>query len=329
MKIAHADFNHYLLKYKPEIDKIQQIIGEIASSSVKEVDEVFKYILSLSGKMLRPFLTLLVSDATHGISKNTLIGAAVVEIIHISSLLHDDVIDQASIRRKKPTVRNKWGEKISILTGDSLLSKGINLLVKNKLYEILHILSHTFNEMTEGQILEQHIAQNPIKALSLTYDEYITILKKKTAVLFGAAMLVGYISSQNNPSTLIKEKIWQSGLNFGIAFQITDDIWDFLPNQNTDKEPFLDITSGITTLPLILALKDNSLNNEVQNHFLKKNTNKIIEIIHTNGFLDKSRNIAQQFVLKAINELKKVNSSEDFLAPFAAFGNYIINRTIL
>lgn len=243
---------------KISLDSIQQPIdAELAHfqgyfrgamrSRVFLMDQVIQYLLRQKGKQMRPILVLLSAKAAGGIVESTYRGAALVELLHTATLVHDDVVDDADRRRGMFSINALWKNKIAVLLGDFLLSRGLLLALDNKDYQLLHIVSDAVKRMSEGELLQIE------KARKLDIDEatYFQIISDKTASLLSACTSCGASSATSDPATILLFK--EFGQALGMAFQIRDDLFDF-GIKDIGKPLGIDLQEKKMTLPLIHAL---------------------------------------------------------------------------
>ncbi len=243
--------------YKPiekELIGVEKLLRDsLNSARNKAISKICNYLLEARGKRLRPALVLLSGKATGGtaITSPVLIKiAAGIELIHAASLVHDDVIDHSKLRHNKPTINSKWGEDVSIALGDYLYSVAYELISQCGNIGILQCISAATKAMCEGELLQVSERDN----LDLLKRRYIIIVKKKTASLFAASCQAGSLISKSRRP--LQDALRAYGLNFGIAFQITDDYLDIVSEEKRlGKKPGQDIDVGETTLPLLNLLK--------------------------------------------------------------------------
>jgi octaprenyl-diphosphate synthase len=273
--------------YQSEIEKVDDFIKDKLSSHVELIGEMASYLFKSGGKRLRPLLTI-ASSSLFGYQGDRHIKlAACVELIHNATLLHDDVIDKSDFRRGNKTNNNIWGNKNSILTGDYLLSRCFEIMVEDGSLEVLKLLSSVSSEIAQGEILQlQH--EKEIETLEKTYLE---IIGAKTSSLFAAAMRVG--GCINDRSKNEKEALTSFGANFGISFQITDDILDYYSNSTSfGKSIGNDFHEGKITLPMIM---------------LYQKSNDGERLILKNMFLEKERTIEQlNYTLNLMSKYKVI-----------------------
>ncbi|WP_297146517.1 polyprenyl synthetase family protein [Thermomonas sp.] len=238
----------------PDMTALDGLIRRRLSSDVVLINQVAEYIIGAGGKRLRPMLLLLVTGALGaGDGKN--IGsdahqlAAVVEFIHTSTLLHDDVVDESDLRRGRKTANAVWGNATSVLVGDFLYSRSFQLMVELQSMPVQTILADTTNRIAEGEVLQLLHVRNP------DTDEaaYLRVIERKTAILFAAATRLGALLAGSDAATC--DALHAYGLNLGYAFQIADDVLDYASDAATlGKNLGDDLAEGKMTLPLIHAM---------------------------------------------------------------------------
>ena len=257
--------------YRPIQKELASVEEQLKSSLVKtnndKIAEINRYLYASPGKRIRPALVILSAKAISAergeksINKVTSIAAA-IELIHMASLIHDDVIDHSGLRHNKSTVNAKWGQEAAIALGDYLYSEAFELIAQHGNTDILQCITSATKAMCEGEFLQVCERDD----FELLKERYFLIVKKKTASLFAASCQVGsLISSTVKPS---QEALSEYGLNFGITFQIIDDHFDIVGNRETlGKEPGQDISVGEATLPLIHLFE--SVSSEVREELKK------------------------------------------------------------
>lgn len=232
-----------------ELGTFEQKFSESVKSNTALLDRIMKYIIKRKGKQMRPMFVLL-SAKMHGpINESTYRAAALVELLHTATLVHDDVVDEAFERRGFFSINAIWKNKIAVLVGDYLLSKGLLLSTGNNDFAHLHILSDAVKQMSEGELLQIEKSRK----LNLDEEIYFEIIKNKTASLLSSACAVGAYSSTENKA--ITEQMRLFGEKVGIAFQIKDDLFDY-GNADVGKPTGNDIKEKKLTLPLIYTLNN-------------------------------------------------------------------------
>lgn len=218
-------------------------------SDVPLLNKVVSYILKQKGKQIRPMFVFLSAEMCGGITDSTYNAASMIEILHTASLIHDDVVDNSTKRRGLFSLNALWKNKISVLIGDYLLSKGLLVSIDNNEFELLKIVSEVTKEMVEGELLQMEKS----RYLNIDEEPYFEIIRKKTASLIASCCRAGAVSA--NASEEVINKMHQFGEYTGIAFQIKDDLFDFSDN-NTGKPNGIDIKEKKITLPLIHMLRN-------------------------------------------------------------------------
>ncbi len=296
--------------------------------SAEDIDRLFEYMSGRSGKMIRPGLVLLSGGCFGKITDEHIRVAAMIEMIHNATLLHDDVIDQGQRRRGQPTVNSLWGNESAVLMGDFLLSRVFKLCAEIK-PELTKIIAATAVRLCEGELRQVTQKRN----LKLSESEYIHVITEKSAVLFSSCCYLGAILAHAGESQA--QSLSEFGLNAGIAFQITDDLLDIVGDEEkTGKKPGNDIEKHKLTLAVIYLLRTVKMEDreEIINSYLEgKNTQhnmgRFIEILNRSGSLEYAHKRADEFVEKAIQALDEFNQSDakDALIETAKF---MANRAV-
>jgi octaprenyl-diphosphate synthase len=221
------------------------------SSDVTLVDKVAKYLIHHRGKGLRPLLVLVSARIIGEPNQNTYRVAALVEILHTASLVHDDVIDEAEVRRSFPSIKALWKNKISILMGDYLLAKSLISATETGSLEIMEVLAQTAKRLSKGELFQIEKSRK----LNISEQEYYKLVSDKTAALLSACCELGCMTVKNVPEA--RQALAQYGENLGIAFQIKDDLLDYEGKENIlGKHVGADLKGKKITLPLIISLKN-------------------------------------------------------------------------
>jgi octaprenyl-diphosphate synthase len=237
---------------KPELDKVEGQLEAWSHSENPLTAEVSRYVLRKRGKRLRPALVLLTSRLFHAANDEGVYLASLVELIHTASLIHDDIIDKADLRRGTESVHSKWGPNITVLLGDYLYIKSIGLSLRSKHSRIIQLLADVSALMIEGELDEYALGGD----LDISEDRYLGIIEKKTAVLFSACCRIGAVLGQASPKE--EGDVAEFGLNLGLSFQIVDDLLDITGDEKALGKPVLsDLAEGRLTLPLIHSLQGN------------------------------------------------------------------------
>ena len=236
----------------PDMQALDRLIRQRLASDVVLINQVAEYIIGAGGKRLRPMLLMLAAGALGGgkpIGADAHQLAAVVEFIHTSTLLHDDVVDESDLRRGRKTANAVWGNAASVLVGDFLYSRSFQLMVELESMQVQQILADTTNTIAEGEVLQLLHVRNP------DTDEaaYLRVIERKTAILFAAATRLGALLAVADAAT--QQRLHDYGLALGYAFQIADDVLDYASDAATlGKNLGDDLAEGKMTLPLIHAM---------------------------------------------------------------------------
>lgn len=232
-----------------DLDRVEEAIATHLESDVSFISDVGNYVLASGGKRIRPVLLILCARLGNYVSERVYDLCTVIEFIHTATLLHDDVIDNADLRRGNPTVNARWGNEISILIGDYLYAKAMELALKDKDHLVMETVSRVTKEMAKGQVIETLKERD----LSITEDEYYRIIALKTAALFEGSCTIGALAAGLSPQQ--RAQINAFGYHLGLAFQTADDTLDFVAPEATLGKPVNnDLKEGKITLPVITAL---------------------------------------------------------------------------
>ena len=272
----------------------------LANSGIKLLDTMVSHIGQTRGKQLRPILLLLISGAFDNTSNKAVRAALAIETLHITTLIHDDVVDESLLRRGKQTLNSIWGNKLAVLVGDYLYAKVLNILVDIDDKEILKTISSVAQEMGEGELLQQENARE----YNLTEDRYYEVIRKKTAVLFSACCKIGAIAGNATEEEIKTMTLF--GECLGIAFQIQDDILDYSKELNTGKTYGNDIREQKITLPLIFGLNNatEKQKDEIRELYHKETitqqeVDNIIDTITELGGIAKAKETIDMYINKA------------------------------
>lgn len=230
-----------------ELDAFEAKFAESVKSTTPLLDRIMHYIVKRKGKQIRPMFVFLSAKLAGSVNESTYRAAALVELLHTATLVHDDVVDDAMERRGFFSINALWKNKIAVLVGDYLLSKGLLLSLDNSDFDILRILSTAVREMSEGELMQIE----KTRRLDIKEDLYFEIIRRKTASLLASACAAGAYSSSANKD--LAEKMRLFGEKTGIAFQIKDDLFDY-SNAKIGKPTGIDIREKKMTLPLIYTL---------------------------------------------------------------------------
>ncbi len=232
----------------PELSLFEEKFAASVKGSNVLLDRIMRFIIRRKGKQMRPMFVFLAAKISGGITEPTYRAASLIELLHTATLVHDDVVDNSMVRRNFFSVNALWKNKIAVLVGDYLLSKGLLLSVEHGDYKILEITSRAVREMSEGELLQMEKARR----LDISEDVYFDIIRAKTASLLSAACAAGAYSATQSWDTA--EHFRRFGEKVGIAFQIKDDLFDYGAEQ-IGKPTGIDIKEKKMTLPLIYTLQ--------------------------------------------------------------------------
>ena len=309
------------------MDLFEQKFQLAMSSKVALLNRITHYIVNRKGKQMRPMFVFLVAKmVNHGeVSERTYRGASVIELIHTASLVHDDVVDDSNRRRGFFSINALWKNKIAVLIGDYLLSKGMLVCIDNNDFDLLKIISVAVREIVEGELLQIEKARK----LDITEDVYYEIIRQKTATLIAACCSLGAASVK--PNTDEVERMRKFGELIGMAFQIKDDLFDY-GEEAIGKPTGIDIKEQKMTLPLIYVLNNCSkkdqdwLINSIKKYNKdKKRVKEVIAFVKEHGGLEYAVTKMKQFQEEALLLLKDYPESE-FKKSLTLMVNYVIER---
>jgi octaprenyl-diphosphate synthase len=266
------------------MDEFERRFRDAMKSSVPLLDTITHYIVKRKGKQMRPMFVFLSAKLVGGFNDSTYRAATLIELLHTATLVHDDVVDDSNLRRGFFSINALWKNKIAVLVGDYLLSRGLLLSVQHKDYHLLEITSNSVREMSEGELLQIEKARK----LDITEDIYFRIIRQKTATLIASCCATGACSITQEPEVV--ERMRKFGELAGIAFQIKDDLFDYENHNKTGKPTAIDIKEKKMTLPLIFALNQSSASekrhiiNIVKNHNTdNQKVKEVIEMVIAKG----------------------------------------------
>jgi octaprenyl-diphosphate synthase len=310
-----------------EMELFEKKFSLFMSSKVALLNKITHFIVNRKGKQMRPMFVFLVAKMVSKGEVNDRVyrGASVIELIHTATLVHDDVVDDSNRRRGFFSLNALWKNKIAVLVGDYLLSKGLLLSIDNDDFDLLKIISVAVREMSEGELLQIEKARK----LDITEEIYFEIIRQKTATLIAACCSLG--AAAVSPASKHVEDMRYFGELIGMAFQIKDDLFDY-GERKIGKPTGIDIKEQKMTLPLIYVLnhanpKDKKwLINSVKNHNKdKKRVNEVIAFVKSNGGLDYAEKQMKNYQERALEILKTYPESE-FKTSLIDMVDYVIER---
>ncbi len=297
------------------------------SSKVSLLNRITHYVVNRKGKQMRPMFVFLIAKMVNNgeVNERTYRGASVIELIHTATLVHDDVVDESHKRRGFFSVNALWKNKIAVLVGDYLLSKGLLLSIDNGDFDLLKIISVAVREMSEGELLQIEKARK----LDITETVYYEIIRKKTATLIAACCAMGAqsVNAAKEEVNLMRE----FGELIGMAFQIKDDLFDY-GQEKIGKPTGIDIKEQKMTLPLIYALNNCSqkekswLINSIKNHNKdKKRVKEIVQFVKKKDGLNYAVSKMKEFQAQALSILEK-HPESPYKKSLQLMVNYVIER---
>jgi len=294
-----------------EMKLFEQKFYESMQSKVPLLDKVTRFIVTTKGKQMRPMFVFLCAKLIGNVNEKTYRGASMIELIHTATLVHDDVVDESFKRRNFFSINALWKNKIAVLVGDYLLSKSVLLSTDHKDYDLLGVISRTIREMSEGELLQLEKARK----LDITEDVYYEIIRQKTATLIAACCEIGVLS--NNADETLAKKMMDFGTYTGMAFQIKDDLFDYLSSNVIGKPVGIDIKEQKMTLPLIHTLKiANEKDKKYYFNTIKRYNNdqkrvkELINFVKSSGGLEYAITVMKDFQQKAKDILNEFPESE-------------------
>lgn len=309
-----------------EMEAFEKKFRSSMKSKVMLLDKITGYIVRRKGKQMRPLFVFLSAGATGKISESTYRGASLIELLHTATLVHDDVVDDADKRRGFFSINALWKNKIAVLVGDFLLSRGLILSMENGDHDLLRITTEAVKEMSEGELLQMEKARK----LDISEEVYYEVIRQKTASLITSCCKVGAASAGADEATI--RNMGDFGMAVGMAFQIKDDLFDY-GSFEIGKPRGIDILEKKMTLPLIYAL---SKSGKMQKRRIKrlvkkaekkpKLVNEVIDFVKKSGGIEYATSVMESYhqkakeILKSFPESTYRNSLEDLV-------QYTIERT--
>jgi octaprenyl-diphosphate synthase len=311
---------------KLEMSLFEEKFKVSLKTNVSLLDKIMHYIIKRKGKQMRPMFVFLCAKSFDKITDSTYNAASMIELLHTATLVHDDVIDESNFRRGFFSINALWKNKIAVLVGDFLLSRGLLLAVEKEEFQLLKIVSRAVKEMSEGELLQIE----KTRRLNITEEIYFEIIRKKTATLIAACCESG--ASSINTTTDNIESMRLFGENAGIAFQIKDDLFDYTQSPIIGKPTGLDIREKKMTLPLIYTLNkvDKKTNKFIINTIKNDSKNqikitKIINIVKDEGGLIYAEEKMKTYYKKGKEILNKLEQN-DAVKSLHLLMDYVVNR---
>ncbi len=296
---------------KSELERFDEIFKTALRSNVGLVDLVARYIIRQKGKKIRPLLVMLSAKISGGVTERTYRGASLVELLHTATLIHDDVVDDADKRRGMWSINALFKNKVAVLMGDYLLSRGLMISVDGKDYDFLGVTTNAVKRMSEGELLQIQ----KTRKLDIDEETYFKVISDKTASLLETCCSIGAMSTTENKDYI--EAMRNFGHSLGMSFQIRDDILDYEGKSNLIGKPVGgDIKEKKITLPLIYSLNNVSKNEAAKIRKVLKNGNDktkvkdVMQFVHDNNGIDYALKVAEKYSDQAKNSLNIFSDSE-------------------
>lgn len=311
---------------KDEMKLFEKKFKQSLQSKVSLLDRIMHYIIKRKGKQMRPMFVFLSCKLFGEVNDKSYRAASLIELLHTATLVHDDVVDEANFRRGFFSVNALWKNKIAVLVGDFLLSKGLLLSIENEDFDLLKIVSSAVKDMSEGELLQIEKARK----LDIEESVYFEIIKKKTAVLISSCCACGASSMNQSEETINKLHLF--GEKVGIAFQIKDDLFDYTQSSLIGKPTGIDIREQKMTLPLIYTL--NTVDKKTKNYIINivKNYHKddkkvaeLVNLVKEKGGLDYATNIMKSYQEESLKILSEFPENEA-RKSLKLLVEYVINR---
>lgn len=286
------------------------------------LQEIVAHVTKSSGKMMRPILVLLSAKISGGITDKTIKSAVALELLHVASLIHDDVVDNSAERRGLPSVMAEFKNKAAVLGGDFFLSTALCEAVSTQTVDVVSTIASLGRTLIDGELLQL----SESRSHSFKEENYYKIIKSKTAALFSASSRLGALSVENVDAENIS-RLTRLGENIGICFQIKDDIFDFEPNNNTGKPFGNDIQEGKITLPLLYVYNNSTADEKknIEECILANNVEEIVRLVNEKGGIDYATAELNKYYTEAINILNEFPASE-VKESLALYIDYLLKR---
>ena len=289
-----------------ELPKVEQALARQVQGFDARLGNYVEYVLGSSGKRLRPSLALLAGGATGQITDKHITLAVIVELVHVATLIHDDILDEAALRHRLPTSNARWGNELSVLLGDCLFAHALRLAAGYSTTEVCRRISEATNTVCSGEILQSRRCFSA----DLTLDQYLNIINMKTGALFAVSCELG--ARLNEPAAGCVQDLQEFGANLGVAYQIYDDCLDIFGQEfRAGKSLGTDVKKGKLTLPFLLLLKHaNSRQREELSDLMFHNSHaeqqKLRNLVRRNGVISESLATIDAYIARAQNSLEAV-----------------------
>jgi len=320
-----SKLNQIKLPIETELNLFETKFRASMKSSVPLLDTIMNYIIKRKGKQIRPIFVFFSAKLFNGITDATYRAASLVELLHTATLVHDDVVDDSDERRGFFSINALWKNKIAVLVGDYLLSRGLLLSVQNKDFQLLEIVSFAVKEMSEGELLQIEKTRN----LNLSEAVYYDIIRKKTASLIASCCAIGAASAGANTEQIEQMRLF--GEKIGIAFQMKDDLLDY-GDEDIGKPRGIDLKEKKLTLPIIYTLnqaepkvKSRIINTIKNHHNDKKKVAEVIDYVNAHQGISYTKTAMKKYVSEAIEIIDKLPDNP-YKENVKELVNFIIDR---
>ena len=312
----------------PELEQVEIEFERQAQSNVQVIAYIGDYLRSSGGKRVRPALTILSNYAAGGDGSryNSIRMATVMEFLHTATLVHDDIIDEANTRRSRPTVNALYGNDTAVLMGDWLYMSAFETSLAERSLPILDILTAVTRKMTEGELLQLTL----LGQTDVTEEQYLDVLRRKTAYLFSACCEVGAILG--NATETQQQALRDYGMNLGTAFQLVDDLLDFTASEDSlGKAAGVDLLGGKMTLPLIYLLEEDDASRQTlktimhDGRYETVSRNELLHAVERTGALERARTRADEYAEAACASLELLPDT-DYCDSLRAIPTYVLER---
>ncbi|MEE2975745.1 MAG: polyprenyl synthetase family protein [Thermodesulfobacteriota bacterium] len=308
------DYGSIFLPIRKHLLSVEKELKNQIPTGVPLSKEILKHLLLRPGKRLRPSIVLLSAlSVNNRINKNIIFASAAVELLHNASIIHDDIVDEAKLRRGVKSANNIWGDHATVLAGDYLLAKSLFLINKSKNPAVMSSVTAAASELANGQILDIMLSKREIPFNEKIYFKMINL---KTASLISSSSEIGAMLSGANRSTV--NSMRKYGVSLGISYQLIDDVLDFIgDSKNMGKKAMSDIKEGKVSLPMLICLKNlkKSESYKPKNILINKNFNRsnlsfLYNLVLDSEAIEETIRIANNYSLKAVSSLKNLKDSK-------------------
>jgi octaprenyl-diphosphate synthase len=312
----------------PQLRQFERYVRGVVRTSVPLLNLVLWYLFRRKGKRVRPALVFLSAAACGGVSQRAFVGAALVELLHTATLVHDDVVDEASTRRGAASVNALWGNSVAVLVGDYLLARGLLLAIEQREYEFLQVTSQAVQQMSAAEL--RHIQLN--RKVRLDEEAYLEVVRGKTAALFRACCQIGALSAGGDEE--LQQHLGRYGEYVGMAFQLRDDVLDYVGTGRVLGKPaWQDLREHKVTLPVLVALRQMSAaqRRAFLRQWKKAGSSRramapLVQQILDRGGVEYSLQLAQYYGERALEELSVLPPSPA-RAALEEFARFAVERT--